>query len=86
MMANRGTRAAITGHRLTMTITKCPTCGARVEWSPKSPYRPFCSKRCRLIDLGAWLDGSNRIPGNELEADALDQLEDLAQPANDDTD
>ncbi|MGC1730795.1 MAG: DNA gyrase inhibitor YacG, partial [Steroidobacteraceae bacterium] len=33
---------------------KCPTCGREVEWA-SAPFRPFCSERCRLIDLGAWL-------------------------------
>ncbi len=42
---------------------KCPTCGKKVEWSERSPYRPFCSERCRLIDLGEWADESHRIPG-----------------------
>lgn len=32
----------------------CPTCGAAVEWRPESVFRPFCSERCKLIDLGAW--------------------------------
>ena len=32
----------------------CPTCGAPVEWTEKSAFRPFCSDRCKLIDLGAW--------------------------------
>ena len=45
----------------------CPTCGRPVEWSDRSPYRPFCSKRCRLIDLGEWLDEDRRIPGAALE-------------------
>jgi hypothetical protein len=40
----------------------CPTCGASIPWTPASPWRPFCSKRCRLIDLGEWLDESRRIP------------------------
>ena len=39
----------------------CPTCGRPVVWSEESTYRPFCSKRCRLIDLGAWLDEDYRI-------------------------
>ena len=30
----------------------CPICHKQVEWSEQSPYRPFCSKRCQLIDLG----------------------------------
>jgi endogenous inhibitor of DNA gyrase (YacG/DUF329 family) len=33
-----------------------------VEWSPASQYRPFCSDRCRLIDLGAWLTEQHKIP------------------------
>jgi endogenous inhibitor of DNA gyrase (YacG/DUF329 family) len=43
--------------------TTCPTCGREVLWSEESPYRPFCSERCRLIDLGAWLDERHAIPG-----------------------
>ena len=41
---------------------KCPTCRRPVEWSRDSAYRPFCSDRCRLIDLGAWLTEQHRIP------------------------
>lgn len=41
----------------------CPTCGAPVEWTEKSAFRPFCSDRCKLIDLGAWADESHRIAG-----------------------
>lgn len=41
---------------------RCPTCGKPVVWGPESRWRPFCSERCRLIDLGAWLDGQHRIP------------------------
>ena len=33
----------------------CPTCGAPAEWE-NNPDRPFCSERCRLLDLGAWVD------------------------------
>ncbi|NMZ66370.1 DNA gyrase inhibitor YacG [Pseudomonas oryzihabitans] len=47
----------------------CPTCGAPVEWSEKSANRPFCSDRCKLIDLGAWAAEEHTIPGNELEDD-----------------
>lgn len=42
---------------------RCPTCGKAIEWSEAQPWRPFCSERCRLIDLGAWADGSHTIPG-----------------------
>ncbi len=56
------------------TLVKCPTCGRPVEWSEASAYRPFCSDRCRLIDLGAWLDEKHRIAGEPgaADQDALD--------------
>ena len=44
----------------------CPTCRREIPWSEESPYRPFCSERCRLIDLGAWLDERHAIPGESL--------------------
>lgn len=48
---------------------KCPTCGRMMEWSPDNPYRPFCSERCRLIDLGAWLSEQRGIPGDAAPPD-----------------
>lgn len=42
----------------------CPTCGKAVEWSQKSLFRPFCSKRCQLIDLGKWAEEEKRIPSD----------------------
>jgi len=44
----------------------CPTCQRPVVWSTESPFRPFCSERCRLIDLGAWVSEQHAIPGEEL--------------------
>ena len=32
----------------------CPTCQKPVPWTQESQFRPFCSKRCQLIDLGEW--------------------------------
>lgn len=49
------------------TLVPCPTCGKSVEWSDASPYKPFCSRRCRLIDLGEWLDEGHRISGEEQD-------------------
>jgi len=46
-------------------IVPCPHCGKSVEWSSASPYRPFCSERCKLIDLGAWASETYRIPAEE---------------------
>jgi len=39
----------------------CPYCGKPVIWNTANPHRPFCSERCRLIDLGAWASESYRI-------------------------
>jgi len=41
---------------------KCPTCGATVVWSESASWRPFCSDRCRMIDLGAWFTEERAIP------------------------
>ena len=45
----------------------CPTCGARVPWTPESKFRPFCSERCKTIDFGAWADERYRIPAVERD-------------------
>jgi endogenous inhibitor of DNA gyrase (YacG/DUF329 family) len=44
-----------------MPKVKCPTCGDAVAWSTSNPYRPFCSERCKNIDLGAWSTGQYGI-------------------------
>jgi endogenous inhibitor of DNA gyrase (YacG/DUF329 family) len=44
----------------------CPTCGKKVTWSKEQHWRPFCSERCKMIDLGGWLDETNRIPDDEV--------------------
>jgi uncharacterized protein len=49
----------------------CPRCGTRRDWSG-NPWRPFCSERCKLIDLGGWLSEQNAIPGEgvaDVDAD-----------------
>jgi len=43
----------------------CPTCQKPHTWTPQNPSRPFCSERCKLIDLGAWADEDHRIPTEE---------------------
>jgi len=45
----------------------CPTCKRPVEWNANSPWRPFCSERCKLIDLGAWASEKHAIPGDTLD-------------------
>jgi hypothetical protein len=48
-------------------IVNCPHCGKPVAWSASSRWRPFCSERCRLIDLGSWLDETHRISDAESD-------------------
>lgn len=44
---------------------QCPTCGRPTEVK----FRPFCSARCKDVDLGRWFTESYRIPGPPLEAE-----------------
>ena len=44
---------------------RCPNCGAKTEFSPANPHRPFCTERCRLIDLGEWFSENRSIPADE---------------------
>jgi uncharacterized protein len=44
------------------SAVSCPTCHAEVVWTTSNQFRPFCSERCKLIDLGAWADERYRVP------------------------
>ena len=57
----------------------CPTCQNDVEWNSTATYRPFCSKRCQMIDLGEWADEKNTIKGQTSQQ--LDELSDEALEA-----
>jgi endogenous inhibitor of DNA gyrase (YacG/DUF329 family) len=52
----------------------CPICKEPAEWSPTNEYRPFCSRRCKLIDLGQWATEKYRITGQDTPNQA--QLDD----------
>lgn len=52
------------------TVVNCPGCGKAVIWNETSPYRPFCSKRCQLIDLGEWAAEEKRIPSSSDLSDS----------------
>lgn len=49
-------------------IVRCPQCGGDSEWSPANLHRPFCSERCKTIDLGAWADEAYRVPVPDEDA------------------
>ena len=55
-------------------IARCPKCGTSSRLDERNPFRPFCSERCKLLDLGAWLDGRHAIPV-EPDPDAFDDDE-----------
>jgi len=74
----------LTNKKSSITVN-CPTCAARVEWNPQQPssqqpssqqqWRPFCSERCKLIDLGEWASESYSIKG-ETENEFQTKLND----------
>lgn len=67
-MTEQTSKAATSRH------VQCPACGKSVAWSTDNPDRPFCSKRCKTIDFGAWAAEEYRIPQQETSPD-LDELD-----------
>lgn len=49
----------------TPRVVNCPSCGNRVEWVAENRYRPFCSARCKGMDLGAWATEKYRVAATE---------------------
>jgi endogenous inhibitor of DNA gyrase (YacG/DUF329 family) len=47
----------------------CPQCQKPAELAPSNPDRPFCSKRCRELDLKGWLDEDYVVPGEAVDLD-----------------
>jgi len=62
------------------TTVACPQCGAAVTWTAASRWKPFCSERCKLLDLGAWANESYRIGGAEITD--VSELEDVLAAAD----
>jgi endogenous inhibitor of DNA gyrase (YacG/DUF329 family) len=50
-------------------IVNCPTCAKPVKWQKENTFRPFCSERCKLIDLGEWASEGHRIASESMEDD-----------------
>jgi endogenous inhibitor of DNA gyrase (YacG/DUF329 family) len=48
-------------------VVACPACGKQVAWIEASAWRPFCSERCKMIDLGDWAADRHVIPGSAAE-------------------
>ncbi|EEZ74732.1 DNA gyrase inhibitor YacG [Neisseria meningitidis] len=60
--------------RQTRLQVKCPTCQTAVVWKPENAFRPFCSQRCKLIDLGGWADGKYTV------SDQTESLPEISEP------
>jgi endogenous inhibitor of DNA gyrase (YacG/DUF329 family) len=63
-MSSSSSRSAISKPG-TAKLVSCPHCGTSVVWDSTNPFRPFCSERCKMIDLGAWATESYRVPVEE---------------------
>jgi hypothetical protein len=46
-------------------VVACPICGVAVPWVAENRWKPFCSERCKLIDLGQWATEKYRVPASE---------------------
>ena len=57
----------------TLTVA-CPTCKKAVAWVAEETFKPFCSQRCKLIDLGDWATEAHKITGQALSIDADSDL------------
>jgi len=56
-------------------VVACPVCRKKTEWEG-NPFRPFCSERCKLMDLGAWAGEEYRIAGEKIRHEDEDGGED----------
>lgn len=63
--------------KIVARIVRCPQCGKSSEYSPRNSSRPFCSERCRLIDLGDWAEGRYAVPAepHEMTPEEQEKLE-----------
>jgi endogenous inhibitor of DNA gyrase (YacG/DUF329 family) len=53
---------------------RCPICKRMTTWE-ENPWRPFCSERCKLLDLGAWASEKYRVPGRKEEEEDEEEKE-----------
>jgi len=50
-----------------LIFVSCPTCKKELPWVAEQRYKPFCSQRCKLVDLGDWATEAHKIPGESIE-------------------
>ena len=57
------------------TTVECPICKKRVQWTTDNEHRPFCSERCKMVDLGRWFQGEYVVAGEDAIALDPEELE-----------
>lgn len=57
----------------------CPNCQKRILWDKEQAFRPFCSERCKLIDLGEWASGERKISDETIYSELDNPLNDALQ-------
>lgn len=61
-------------------LVPCPTCGTPSPFTPSNRWRPFCSERCRSVDLGAWASERFRVPAEAPPDSPHDAASDSSEP------
>jgi len=63
-------------------VPRCPTCRGKVKPRDENPSFPFCSPRCRAVDLGRWFTGEYRVPGERTSPEPKERREDENREKN----
>ena len=74
---SRGGKDAAPPEKAARTV-RCPACGGPSRYAADNAYRPFCSERCKMFDLGAWASESFRVetpPGGDEDSLAIEPLQ-----------
>lgn len=61
----------------------CPICKKENTWHAENSFRPFCSDRCKLIDLGEWANETRKIPGSPVDPNSLGDINNHNEDLND---
>jgi endogenous inhibitor of DNA gyrase (YacG/DUF329 family) len=69
VMKATGMKKILTSEEVPAKRVTCPTCGGDSIYAPSNPSRPFCSARCKNIDLGAWATETFSVPSDALPED-----------------
>lgn len=68
---------------MTAIKTKCPRCKQLIQYDHANPFRPFCSERCKLIDLGQWASESYKIPAAPVNDTEIDPGTEISSQSKD---